>query len=104
MAKREELLGPSGVGAAGVAMPSGEAMARGEAEVVAVGASAESRWGEPLLSLQDPWYYSTSLFPTVGAPEVSPPSVPKKWILKGEAPSYEIAWVPIASGVMDLQF
>ena len=43
MAEREELLGPSGVGAAGVAMPSGEAMARGEAEVVAVGASAESR-------------------------------------------------------------
>ena len=43
MAEREELLGPSGVGTTGVAMPSGEAMAGGEAEVVAVGASAKSR-------------------------------------------------------------
>ena len=30
--------------------------------------------------------------------------MPKKWILKGEAPSHEIAWVPGASGIMDLQF
>ena len=31
-------------------------------------------------------------------------SVPRKWILKGEAPSYETAWILAASGIMDLQF
>nr|POF22431.1 hypothetical protein CFP56_74740 [Quercus suber] len=40
----------------------------------------------------------------VGAPEVSPLGVPRKWILKGEAPSHEIAWVPAAFGIMDLRF
>ena len=40
----------------------------------------------------------------VGALEVSPPGVPKKWILKGEAPSHETAWVSIASGILDLWF
>lgn len=91
MAEREELLGFGGANTTRVAMLEGEVAARGEAEVVAVGASAEARRGEPLLPLQDPWYYSTSLFQTNGAPKVGPPGVPKKWILKGEAPSYEIA-------------
>ena len=102
--EREELLGSSGANTTRVAMLEGEVAAGGEAEVVAVGASAEARRGEPLLPLQDPWYYSTSLFRTNGAPKVGPPGVPKKWILKGEAPSYEIAWVPITSSVMDLRF
>ena len=56
------------------------------------------------MPLQDPWYYSTSLFPTIGAPKVGSPGVPKKWILKGEAPSYKIEWVPAAPSVTDLRF
>ena len=30
--------------------------------------------------------------------------MPKKWILKGEAPSHETTWVPAAYGIMDLRF
>ena len=60
--------------------------------------------GEPLLPLQDPWYCSSLLFPAVGAPKVSPPRVPKKWILKGEAPSPETTWVLAATGILDLHF
>ena len=70
-------------------MSGSEAMAGGEAEAITVGISAKARRGEPLLPLQDPWYCSTSLFPIVGALEVSPHGVPRKWILKGEAPSHE---------------
>ena len=83
MAKREGLLGFGGAGTAGVVVPGGEAMVGGEAKVFAVGVGVEARRGEPLLPLH-PWYCSTSLFPTVGALEVSPPGVSKKWILKGE--------------------
>ena len=89
MAKREEQLGSADAGIVGVAVPRSEATAGGMANAVARGADAEVRLGEPLLPLQDPWYCSTSLFPVVEAPKVSPPSVPKKWILKGEAPSHE---------------
>lgn len=46
--EREELLGSSGANTTRVAM------LEGEVEVVAVGASAEARRGEPLLPLQDP--------------------------------------------------
>ena len=73
-------------------------------EAVARGADAKVRLGEPLLLLQDPWYCSTSLFPAVGALEVSPPGVLKKWILKGEAPNHKTTWVPATSGIIDLWF
>ena len=104
MAEREEQLGSSDVGTARVGVPGSEVAAGGEAKAIAMGAGAEARRGEPLLPLQDLWYYSTSLFLAVGAPEVSPPGVPKKWILKGEAPSHETTWFPAASSIMDLQF
>ena len=64
-------------------MSGSEAIAGGEAEAITVGI------GEPLLPLQDPWYCLTSLFPVVGALEVSPHGVPRKWILKDEALSHE---------------
>ena len=73
-------------------------------ETVVGGDDAEVRLGEPLSPLQDPWYFSPFLFPTVGALEVNPPEVPKKWILKGEAPNHETAWVLAASGILDLWF
>ena len=85
-------------------MLGSEAMVGGVAKAVAEGADAEVRLGEPLLLLQDPWYCLTSFFSVVEAPKVSPPSVPKKWILKGEAPSHEAAWVPTAYGIIDLRF
>ena len=96
MAEGEELLGFGDVRTAGVAVPKREAMAGGD--------NVKVRLGEPLLPLQDPWYCSSSLFPTVGASEVSPPKEPKKWILKGETPSHEAAWVPAAAGILDLRF
>lgn len=104
MVEREELLGSGGASTVGVAVPGGEAITGGEAKVVAVGACTEARRREPLLPLQDPWYCSTSPFPTVGAPKVSPPSVPKKWILRGEAPNYKTTLVLVASSIMDLRF
>ena len=70
-------------------MSGSEAIAGGEAEAITVGTGAKARQGEPLLPLQDPWYCLTCLFPAVGALEVSPHGVPRKWILKGEAPSHE---------------
>ena len=103
MAKREEQLGSADAGTAGVAVPGSEATARGLADAVVRGTDAEVRLGEPLLPLQDPWYCSTSLFPATGALEVIPPGVPKKWILKSEA-NRETAWVPTASGIIDLRF
>ena len=84
MAKREELLGFGDAGTTG-----------GVAEAVAGGVNAGVRLGEPLLPLQDPWYCSTSLFPAVGALEVNPLGMPKKYILKGEALSHETTWVPV---------
>jgi len=98
MAEREELLGSGSAGTVGVAVSGGKA------KVVAVGVGAKAKRGEPLLLLQNPWYFLTSLFPAIRAPKVSPPSVLKKWILKGEAHSYETTWVPVASGIMDLRF
>ena len=89
MTEGEELLGSGDVGTTRVAVPKSKATARGMAEAVVGSADAEVRLGETLLPLQYPWYCSTFLFPTVGALEVNPPSVLKKWILKGEAHSYE---------------
>ena len=91
MAKGEEPLGPIGVNIAGVTMPERDATAEGVARATARGDDMEVGIGEPLLPLQDPWYCSALLFPAVGAPKVSPPGVPKKWILKGKAPSPETA-------------
>ena len=104
MAEGEEQLGPSGVNIARVTVPEGDATAGGVARAAVGGDDMEVGLGEPLLPLQDPWYYLSLLFPTVGAPKVSPPRVPKKWILKGEALSPEIAWVPTATGILDLCF
>jgi len=92
MAEGEELLGSSDASTARVAVPESEATVGGVAEAVAWGDDMEVRLGEPLLPLQDPWYCSSSLLPVVGVPEDSPPGVLKKWILKGEALSHEIAW------------
>ena len=86
MVEGEELLVSSDASTAEVAVRESEATAGGD--------DVEVGPGESLLPLQDPWYCSSSLFPTVEAPEVSLPGVPKKWILKGEAPSHETAWVP----------
>ena len=102
MAKGGEQLGSGDVSPVGVAVLEREAMARGVAEAAAGGDNVEVRLGEPLLPLQDPWYCLSSLFPIVGAPKVSPFGTPKKWILKGEAPSPEAAWVPIVAGMLDL--
>ena len=104
MVEREEQLGSSDVGIVGVAVPGGEVVVGGVVKAVAMGADVEVRLGKPLLPQKDPLYCSTSLFPTVGALKVSPPDVPKKWILKGEAPSHETAWVPATSSIMDLRF
>jgi len=104
MVEGGEPLGSSDVSIVGVAMPEREATARGVVKAVAGGDDVEIRLGEPLLPLQDLWYCSSSLFPIVGALEVNPPGVLKKWILKGEAPSHETAWVSAASGILDLRF
>ena len=104
MVEREEQLGSSDVGIVGVAVPGGEVVVGGVVKAVTMGADMEVRLGKPLLPQKDPLYCSTSLFPTVGAPKVSPPDVQKKWILKGEAPSHETAWVPATSSIMDLRF
>ena len=103
MAKGEEPLGSADTSTIGVAVPGSKAMVGGMVEAVTGGADAEVRLGEPLL-LQDLWYCSTFLFPAVGATKVSPPSVPKKWILKGEALSHETIWVQAASGIIDMRF
>ena len=86
MAEGKELLGPSGVNTTGVTVPERDATARGVARAATGGDDVEVGPGEPLLLLQDPWYCSSLPFSAVGAFEVSPPVVPKKWILKGEAP------------------
>nr|POE96569.1 hypothetical protein CFP56_44571 [Quercus suber] len=104
MAKGEEPLGSDGVSTAGAAVPERDATVGGVAKVAIGGGDVEVGPGEPLLPLQDPWYCSSPLFPAVGAPMVSPPRVPKKWILKGEAPSPETAWVLAAACVLDLWF
>ena len=104
MAEGEERLGPGGVYTARVTVPKGDATAGGVAKATTRVDDVEVEIGEPLLPLQDPWYYSSLLFPAVGAPEVSPPEAPKKWILKGEAPSPETAWVPAATGILGLHF
>ena len=93
MAEGEEPLGSGDV-----------SIIRSVAEAVAKGDDVEVRLGEPLLPLQDLWYCSSSLFPTIGTPKFSPPGVPKKWILKGKAPSHETACVPAASSILDLRF
>ena len=85
-------------------VPEKDATVGGVATAAAGSDDVEVGLGEPLLPLQDPWYCSSLLFPAVGALEVSPPGVPKRWILKGEAPNLEIVWVPAATGVLDLQF
>ena len=92
MAEEEEPPSSGDVSIAGVVMLEREATARGVAEAAAWGDSVEVRLREPLLPLQDPWYCSSSLFLAVGALKVSLPGVPKKWILKNEAPNHEIAW------------
>ena len=104
MAEGKESLGSCDVSTAGVVMPEREATARGVAEAVAKGENVEVRLRVPLLPLQDPWYCSSSLLPAVGAFEVSPPGLPKKWILKGEAPSHKTVWVSATSGILDLRF
>nr|POF23166.1 hypothetical protein CFP56_70946 [Quercus suber] len=96
MAEGEEPLGSSGVNTAGVTVPERDATARGVARAVVGSDDVEVGSREPLLPLQNPWYCSSPLFPVVGASEVSPPGMPKKWILKGEAPSSETTWVPAA--------
>ena len=96
MAEGEEPLGSGDVSTAGVAVPGTETTARGD--------DVEVRLGEPLRPLQDLWFCSSSLFPTVGAPEVNPLEVPKKWILKGEALNHETTWALAASNILDLWF
>lgn len=104
MARREETSASSGVETARVAMSGGEAVVGSEVEGLAVGVGVEAKRGEPLLPLQDSWYYSTSLFLVVRATKVSPPGTLKKWILKAEAPNHETVWVLATFSVMDLQF
>ena len=96
MAKGEEPLGSGDISIAGVVVLETEATARGD--------DVEVGPRESLLPLQDPWYCSSSLFPVVRAPEFSPPKVPKKWILKGEAPSHETVWLPATSSILNLRF
>ena len=54
-----------------------------------------------LLPLQDSWYCSSPLFPMV-LTDISASDAPSQWNIRGEAPNPETAWVPSASGVMDL--
>ena len=104
MAEGEEPLGSGDVSTARVVMLEREATARGVAKAAVGGDNVEVRLGEPFLPLHDHWYCSSSLFLAVGALEVSPLEVPKKWISKGEAPSHETAWVLVASSILDLRF
>ena len=104
MAEEEELLGSGDASTAMVAVRESEATVGGGAEAVAGRDDMEVRPKESLLPLQDLWYCSSSLFPAVGTLEVSPFGVPKKWILKGEVSSNETAWVPAASGILNLWF
>nr|POE97722.1 hypothetical protein CFP56_71785 [Quercus suber] len=104
MTKGEKSLGSGDASIVRVVVPECEAMARGVVEAIPRGDDVEVRLEEPLLPLQDSWYCSHSLFPAVGTPKVSPPRMPKKWILKGEAPSLKAVWVPAASRILDLQF
>nr|POE78981.1 hypothetical protein CFP56_74794 [Quercus suber] len=53
-----------------------------------------------LLPLQDPWYCFSPLFPIVPI-DIGASDAPFQWIIRGEAPNLEIAWVPSASRVMD---
>ena len=55
-----------------------------------------------LLPLQDPWYCSSPLFP-MGPTDISVFDAPSQCNIWGEAPNPETAWVPSASGVMDLR-
>ena len=104
MAEGEEPLGPSGVNTIGVTVPEKNATARGIATAAAGSDDVEVGPGEPLLPLQDLWYNSSLLFPVVGALEFSPLGVPKRWILKGEAPNPKTAWVPTTTVILDLRF
>ena len=104
MAEGEESLGSGDVSTAGVVMPEKEATAKGVAKAAAKDENVEVWLREPLLPLRDLWYCSSSLFPAVGAFEVSLPWLPKKWILKGEAPSHKTVWVSATSSILDLRF
>nr|POE53772.1 hypothetical protein CFP56_76937 [Quercus suber] len=73
-------------------------MAKEEGPPIASGVEAAN---ESLSLPQDPWYFSSPLFPVVPS-DLSPPNAPSQWNRRGEAPSLETAWVPVASGVMDL--
>lgn len=57
---------------------------------------------ESLLLLQDPRYFSSPLFSVVPT-DLSPLEAPSQWNIRSEAPNLETAWVPAASGVMDLR-
>ena len=104
MAKEEEPLGSGGVDTVGVTVPEKDATAGGVTMTAAGSDDVEVGPREPLLPLQDLWYCSSLLFPVVGAPEVSLVGVPKRWILKGEAPSLETTWVLATTSILDLQF
>lgn len=54
-----------------------------------------------LLPLQDPWYSSSPLFPVVPT-DIDASNAPYQWNIRGEAPNPDAAWVPSASGIMDL--
>ena len=79
MAEGEEPLGPAGVNTARVTVPEKGATTGGVAMAAAGSDDVEVGPRKPLLPLQDPWYCSSLLFPAIGAPEVSPPGVPKRW-------------------------
>ena len=55
-----------------------------------------------LLPLQDPGYCSSPLFPMVPT-DISVSDAPSQCNIWGEGPNTETAWVPLASGVMDLR-
>nr|POF26475.1 hypothetical protein CFP56_35878 [Quercus suber] len=80
MAEGEELLGSGGVSTAEAVAPEKDATAEGVAKATAGGGDTEVEPGEPLLPLQDLLYYSSPLFPVVGAPEVvHGGDVPVEW-------------------------
>ena len=104
MAEGEEPLGSSDVSTTRVTVLEIDATVGGVARVATKGDDVEVGLGSPCCHCRTLGIFHLLCSQQLGALEVSPLGVPKKWILKGEAPSHETAWVSAASSILDLWF